>query len=31
MNRRKINKMRHILGEVDDYEWEDELDYPYLR
>jgi hypothetical protein len=31
MNRRKINKMRHILGEVDDYEWEDELDYPYLK
>jgi hypothetical protein len=31
MNRRKINKMRHILGEVDDYEWEDEVDYPYLR
>lgn len=31
MNRRKINKMRHILGEVDDYDWEDEVDYPYLR
>ena len=31
MNRRKINKMRHILGEVDDYEWEDEMDYPYLK
>ena len=31
MNRRKINKMRHILGEIDDYEWEDEVDYPYLR
>jgi len=31
MNRRKINKMRHILDEVDDYDWEDEVDYPYLR
>lgn len=31
MNRRKINKMRHILGEIDDYDWEDDVDYPYLR
>lgn len=31
MNRRKINKMHHILGEIDDYDWEDDVDYPYLR
>jgi hypothetical protein len=31
MNRRKINKMRHILGEIDDYDWEDDVDYPYLK
>jgi hypothetical protein len=31
MNRRKINKMRHILDDIDEYDWEDEVDYPYLR
>jgi hypothetical protein len=31
MNRRKINKMRRILDDIDEYDWEDEVDYPYLR
>lgn len=24
-------KMRSILNEIDDYEWEDSEDYPYIK
>lgn len=31
MNLKKKLKMRRILEEIDDYEYEDEVDYPYIH
>jgi len=30
MDIKKIAKMRRILDDIDDYDWDDIVDYPYI-
>lgn len=31
MSRKEAAVMRRILNEIDDYDWEDDEDYPYIK